>query len=67
MQPVRRIINDAPDAIPVPKALRHRRIEYILWPLDDEKSGTKHAFSSYERVKVNKIVLPSREERNVRR
>ena len=35
MQPFRRIIDDAPNVIPVPEELRHRRVELILWPLDD--------------------------------
>lgn len=34
MQPIRQVIDDAPDAIPVPEELRHRRVEFILWPLD---------------------------------
>lgn len=35
MNPIRQIIEDAPDFIPVPASLRHRRIELILWPLDE--------------------------------
>lgn len=35
MGPIRQIFDDAPDAIPVPPELRHRRLEYILWPLDE--------------------------------
>ena len=35
MQPIRQILEDAPDAIPVPEELRHRRVEFILWPLDE--------------------------------
>lgn len=67
MQPIRRIINDAPDAITVPEALRHRKIEFIIWPLDDETSVAENSLSGYERVKVDKVVIPSREERNARR
>jgi hypothetical protein len=35
MQPIRQISEDAPDAIPVPEELRHRRVEFILRPLDE--------------------------------
>jgi len=36
MQPIRQIINDAPDMLPLPPELRHRRLEVIIWPLDDQ-------------------------------
>ncbi len=36
MHPERMIFNDAPALIPVPEAFQHRKIEVILWPLDDE-------------------------------
>ena len=35
MIPIRQIIDDAPDFIRVPDALRHRRVEIIIWPLDE--------------------------------
>jgi hypothetical protein len=34
MQPIRQIVEDAPDAIPVPPELRHQRVEIIFWPLE---------------------------------
>lgn len=33
---VRIIYDDTPDFIPIPEALRHRKTEIILWPLDDQ-------------------------------
>ena len=66
MQPIRQIYDDAPDMIPVPPELRHRRVELILWPLDDETVAARTAFIGYERTSVEKIVIPSREERNAR-
>ncbi|WP_133512978.1 hypothetical protein [Candidatus Thiosymbion oneisti] len=68
MQSIRRILEDAPDAIPVPEELRHRRVEYILWPLDE----MAQAVPARERPKFNiadvdVIDIPSREERNARR
>jgi hypothetical protein len=35
MNPTRMIYEDTPPFIPVPEALRHRRTEVIVWPLDD--------------------------------
>ena len=35
MNPARIIFEDAPAYIPIPETLRHRRVEVILWPLDD--------------------------------
>ena len=67
MQPIRQIIEDAPDFIPVPETLRHRRVEVILWPLDSPPGATDETLTEYERVKVGKIEIPPREERHVRR
>jgi hypothetical protein len=67
MQPIRKIIEDAPDSIPVPSDLRHRRIELILWPLDEAPPAMGDVPGDYERTLVDKIVIPSREERNARR
>ena len=38
MQPIRRIIEDAPESIPIPAEMQHRRIELIIWPLPDEQA-----------------------------
>lgn len=43
MNPVRMIFEDTPDCITIPEALRHRRTEIIVWPLDE--STTLHARS----------------------
>lgn len=67
MQPIRQILEDAPDFIPVPEALRHRRVEIILWPLDPMPTETDESLTDYERVKVDKIEIPSRDDLHVRR
>lgn len=36
MNPARIIYEDTPAYIPIPDELRHRRVEVIFWPLDDE-------------------------------
>lgn len=66
MQPIRQIFEDAPDAISVPEELRHRRVEFILWPLDEETTKVTPASTEYERRRVDRIEIPSREERNAR-
>ena len=38
MNPIRQIIEDAPDSIPIPKALQHHKIELIIWPLEQESA-----------------------------
>lgn len=35
MNPARMVFEHAPAFIPVPVDLQHRRVEAILWPLDD--------------------------------
>ncbi len=67
LQPPGQILEDAPDAIPVPEALCHRRVEFILWPLDAEPTDPDASASDYDRTKVDQIVIPSREARNARR
>ncbi len=65
MQPIRQIIDDAPHSVLIPAELRHRRIELIIWPLD--LAEVEAAPPEYERARVDKIVIPDREERNARR
>jgi hypothetical protein len=65
MQRIRQVIDDAPEQVAIPPDLRHRRIEVIIWPLDDAESRSRRP--SYLRAKVDKIEIPSREERNARR
>ena len=36
MNPARIIYEDTPAYIPIPDELRHRKVEVIFWPLDDE-------------------------------
>ena len=38
MNPVRLIYDDTPDFIPIPEALRHRKTEIIVWPLDEDQA-----------------------------
>jgi len=66
MQPIRQILEEAPDAIPVPEELRHRRIELIIWPLGDSPRETK-SVPNFKIAQVERIDIPSREERNARR
>ncbi len=66
MHPIRQVIHDAPEFIPVPISLRHKTIELIIWPLGDDEPDMVSQPPRYRRAKVNKIDLPSREERNAR-
>lgn len=66
MQPVRQVIQDAPEFVAIPPELRHKLIELIIWPLDDSEPDTVVQPSHYRRAKVDTIVMPSREERNAR-
>lgn len=66
MQPIREILEHAPDAIPVPEALRHRRVEYIIWPLDDQEARSETPHPHFLIADVDDIHIPSREERNAR-
>jgi len=36
MNPERIVFNDTPAFIPVPEAFQHRKVEVILWPLDED-------------------------------
>ncbi len=36
MNPERMIFTDTPAFIPIPESLQHRKVEVILWPLDDD-------------------------------
>lgn len=68
MQPIRQVFDDAPDFFPVPIELRHRKVEIILWPLDDttpEQPGREKP--KFHIADVEQIEIPSREERNARR
>lgn len=66
MQPIRQVIHNAPEYVPIPTDLRHKTIELIIWPLGDDEPDTSLQPPRYRRAKVDKIDLPSREERNAR-
>ncbi|WP_020561774.1 hypothetical protein [Methylosarcina fibrata] len=68
MQPIRQIFEDAPDAIPVPEEMRHRRVEFILWPLDEaDLEASARSRPRFNIADVDVIDTPSREQRNIRR
>jgi hypothetical protein len=43
MHAIRQIIDDAPETIPVPPEMRHRRVEVIFFPLDEEPQAETDA------------------------
>ena len=67
MQPIRQIVHDAPEFIAVPPEFRHRLIELIIWPLEEAMSVTEPGEPQFLIAEVDRIVIPSREERNARR
>jgi hypothetical protein len=48
MQPTRIIYEDSPAFIPVPEALQHRKMEVILWPLDDDPDQAKRVAPGWD-------------------
>jgi hypothetical protein len=67
MQPIRQIIHNAPDSIPVPIEYRHRPIEFILWPLDEnELTAEPPGEPKFLIAEVEDIIIPTRDERNAR-
>jgi hypothetical protein len=52
MQPIRLILEDAPEHLPIPTELRHQRIEVIFWPLEatHSKSSSKNRETPQERL-----------------
>ncbi|PKN16091.1 MAG: hypothetical protein CVU66_02255 [Deltaproteobacteria bacterium HGW-Deltaproteobacteria-23] len=68
MQPIRQVYEDSPDMIPIPLELRHKRLELIIWPLDDlETVHQADRVSSppleFKTMRVEQVIMPSREER----
>lgn len=68
MQSIRQVIEDAPDMIPIPPELRHKRLELIIWPLDKAEEGLQTGGTAispplFKTMRVNKVIIPSREER----
>lgn len=49
MTPVRIIYEDTPDFIPIPEALRHRKTEIIVWPLDSDLEAPMPASDTVRR------------------
>jgi hypothetical protein len=43
MNPIRQIIEDSPESITIPQELRHKRIEVIIWPLEEADIDQKVA------------------------
>jgi hypothetical protein len=66
MQPIRQIVHDAPQFIAVPPEFRHRLIELIIWPLEEATPVTEPGEPQFLIAEVDRIVIPSREERNAR-
>jgi hypothetical protein len=68
MQPIRQVIEDAPDMIPIPLELRHKRLELIFWPLEDASAPQRADRVSFpplefKTMRVDQVIMPSREER----
>lgn len=40
MQPIRLILEDAPEHLSIPTELRHQRVEIIFWPLEEVETET---------------------------
>lgn len=67
MQPLRKLIQDAPESIPIPSEYHHHAIELIIWPLDEPVLAADEAEEPQFLVAdVDEIILPTREERNER-
>ena len=49
MNPVRLIYDDTPDFIPIPQAMRHRKTEIIVRPLDADLEALTPALSTGRR------------------
>ena len=68
MQPIRQVYEDAPDTISIPLELRNKRLELIIWPLEDlEAVHLADRVSSppleFKTMRVEQVIMPSREER----
>jgi hypothetical protein len=70
MQPIRQVIDDAPATISIPAALRHKRVELIIWPLDDateQLASPKAELAApplkFRTMQVQQVIMPSREDR----
>jgi hypothetical protein len=68
MQPIRQVYEDAPDMISIPLELRHKRLELIIWPLEDietvqQADRVASPLPEFKTMRVEQVIMPSREER----
>ena len=63
MQPLRTVVEDAPEMFPIPLEYRHRRLELIIWPLDEQPDQIADPPVMFRTMMVEQIIMPSREER----
>jgi hypothetical protein len=63
MQPIRTVIEDAPDMISIPVEYRHRRLELIIWPLDEQADRVSSPPAEFRTMQVERVIMPLREER----
>jgi hypothetical protein len=66
MQPIRKVIHDAPEILSIPAEFHHRSIELIIWPLEQDTTTLEPGEPAFMVADVQQIILPSREERNER-
>jgi hypothetical protein len=67
MNPIRKIIQDAPDAVSIPPELRHRAIELIIRPLEESLTDAKITGPEFLIADVAQVIMPTREQRSARR
>jgi hypothetical protein len=60
MQPIRRIIDEAPEFISIPKEMRHRRIELIIRPLPDEQAAAVTESATAQAESTEQPAIPTR-------
>lgn len=63
MQPLRTVVEDAPEMFPIPAEYRHRRLELIIWPLDEQPAQISVPPVMFRTMKVEQVIMPTREER----
>ncbi len=67
MQPLRQILDNAPASVAIPDEFQHRRIELTIRVLDEEPQTRPRRRPHFQVANVERIEIPSREERNARR
>jgi hypothetical protein len=63
MQPLRTVVEDAPEMFLIPPEYRHRRLELIIWPLDEQPIQVSDPPVMFRTMMVERVIMPSREER----